>query len=213
MRLVCFLVPSSLGNTHTASLSCPVWATHTLLLCPVLSGQHTHCFFVLSCLGNTHTASLSLHVWATHILLLCPVLSGQHTHCFFEPFMSGQHTHCFLPTGLIPWTCCHTDTYVADQSCYFTQSQYTDTGPSMDLTTRAACRILVSHDRGDMRRWGGIPHLLLLKWAPHHLITSPPHHLITSPPHHLITISIPSSPALEVGPSPPHHSHNLIPYL
>ena len=47
-------------------------------------------------------------------------------------------------------TCCHTDTQVADQTWYLTQSQYTDTGltsPSSDLMTRGTWQD--SHQRTD----------------------------------------------------------------
>ena len=41
--------------------------------------------------------------------------------------------HAFVSQGRIRsdnFTCCHTEIEVADRTVYFTQSQYTDTGPT-----------------------------------------------------------------------------------
>ena len=51
--------------------------------------------------------------------------------CLLACLMSQQHAS--VSQGRIcsdKFTCCHTETEVADQTFYLTQSQYTDTGPT-----------------------------------------------------------------------------------
>ena len=48
---------------------------------------------------------------------------------------------CISGTGLLNFTCCHTEMEAADQTFHLTQSQYIDTGPtspSTDLITSGA---------------------------------------------------------------------------
>ena len=60
--------------------------------------------------------------------------------CLFVGYLSSQQ-HASVSQGRIcsvNFTCCHTEIEVADQTFYFTQSQYTDTGltsPSTDTIT------------------------------------------------------------------------------
>ena len=63
--------------------------------------------------------------------------------CLLVACLTSQQ-HARVSQGQICWdncTCCHTETEVADQTFYLTQSQYTDTGhtsPSTDPTTPGA---------------------------------------------------------------------------
>ena len=70
--------------------------------------------------------------------------SGVGTNvCLFVGCLTSQQ-HASVSQGLIcsgNFTCCHTEIEIADQTFYFTQSQYTDTGqtsPSADPVTPGA---------------------------------------------------------------------------
>ena len=58
---------------------------------------------------------------------------GKHRICMFVGCLMSQQ-HASVSQGRIcsdNFTCCHTETEVADQTFYLTQSQYTDTGPTL----------------------------------------------------------------------------------
>ena len=62
-------------------------------------------------------------------------LSGRWVFLFVGCLTSQQHAS--VSQGRIcsdNFTCCHTEIGVADQTFYFTQSQYTDTGPTSPST-------------------------------------------------------------------------------
>ena len=68
-------------------------------------------------------------------------------HCLlvaYDPsnMCSQQHAQCFIV--LDNSVCCHTDTEIANKTCYFTQSQYTDirpTSPRVDPKGQAPSRV------------------------------------------------------------------------
>ena len=55
--------------------------------------------------------------------------------CWLSCLTSQQHT-CISQGWICSdnLTCCHSETEAADQPCYLTQSQYTDTGPTSPST-------------------------------------------------------------------------------
>ena len=80
--------------------------------------------------------------------------------------------HLLTPVGV-----CHTEIQVTDQTCYLTQSQYTDTGPSNPSTDPITPSVwqagqqstnLESLVRLDREKRGSIPASLPLEvdWAP-----------------------------------------------
>ena len=89
----------------------------------------------------------------------CPFLTL--TFCIFKT-IQGEYTltntsqqHASVCQGWIcldNCTCCHTETEVADQTCYRTQSQYTDIWPTSPNTdpiapvTRKVCHKRINHE-------------------------------------------------------------------
>ena len=81
------------------------------------------------------------------VTLLIQLVSGSNLSSSKTPVKSGVLLCWLLNVPATCWcisdnfTCCHTETEVADQTFYLTQSQYTDTGPtspSTDPTTPGA---------------------------------------------------------------------------
>ena len=70
-----------------------------------------------------------------------PAIQSPHTDvCLLVPCLTSQQ-HASVSQGRIcldNFTCCHTETEVADQTFHLTQSQYTDTGPTSPSTDPGA---------------------------------------------------------------------------
>ena len=77
-------------------------------------------------------------------LQIIHTVSPSHGNCLFVGWVLTSHHHTSVSQGWIcsdDCTCCDTRIEIADQSFYFTLSQYTDTGPaspSADLITPGA---------------------------------------------------------------------------
>ena len=50
---------------------------------------------------------------------------------FLSRFTSMQHAKSTSSTNLLNLTCCHTEVEDEDQTCYLTESQYTDPRPTI----------------------------------------------------------------------------------
>ena len=112
------------------------------LLCFLLTPVHFHAFSETP-LQSLRSPIPQLQNGNTQNSINPPVLSvskrqdglGRKRKCdgclFVGGLTSQQHASIFqgrICSG--NFTCCHTETEVADQTFYLTQSQYTDTGPT-----------------------------------------------------------------------------------
>ena len=74
----------------------------------------------------------TVHLYYMSCLRYTILVGNPRTHFWFVACLTSQQ-HVGVSQGRIctdNFTCCHTDTEVADPAFYLTQSQYTDTGPT-----------------------------------------------------------------------------------
>ena len=85
-----------------------------------------------SCLPNKVATKLEIYVICVSNVIKC----GTWFVCWLVGCLTSQQ-HESVSQGRIcsdKFTCCHTETEVADHTFHFTQSQYTDTGPTSPST-------------------------------------------------------------------------------
>ena len=120
--------PNSTNCTYTAAEHTPARTLHTAhalqqnTLQPKLYTLHMHC-------SRTHSSRNSTN---------CTYTAAEHTPA--QTLHTAHAVGCLMSQqqasvsqGRIcsdNYMCCHTETEVADQTFYLTQSQYTDTGPT-----------------------------------------------------------------------------------
>ena len=138
-------------------LLCPsIIHMHTHLYCSTLNKAHTHPSFFPSIHPSiqrqtsraqtyihTHTNTntivhtrADLHSHSNKYKHKCPHATGslrQHEHTLLLAVRSTSQQHARLSQGRICTDKCrryHTEIDATDQTCYLTQSQYTETGPA-----------------------------------------------------------------------------------
>ena len=111
----CLVTSSALSKEWSSTSLTPTWA---------LSSSWPTCV----CVRVSHRGLLGGH----HRLGRPPLPGYLRVDCLFVGCLTSQQ-HASVSQGQIcsdNSTCCHTETEVADQTFYLTQSQYTDTGPT-----------------------------------------------------------------------------------